>query len=754
MKIQICFHRFVANITKDSLRRSTTMKYFFSLLILIMIICPDSFGQRKKVGVVLSGGGAKGVAHIGVLKVLEEAGIPIDYISGTSMGAIVGGLYSVGYTAHALDSMVRVQNWPFLLSDKVFRYNLPFSEKETNEKYLISLSFSQERGLSVPAGFVSGQNIYNLFSDLTVGYHDSISFKNLPIPFACVAANMVNGDEVILKSGSLPLAMRASMAIPGAFAPVLLDSMVLVDGGISNNFPVNVAKDMGAEITIGVDLSTGLKDAEGLNNIMGIVDQLTSFMGMQNYQKNKESVDLYMNPDLKGYSAASFNREAIDTMILRGERVARANWDKIMELKRKIGLEPDEDASPHLKNRFLQTDSLIIGKIFIEGIKERDEKWINRQLGIKEFSRTTLTNLHKSIAFLYGTGAFSNVSYALNGDQIYDLTLTLKEKPASSLNLGFRFDSEEMASILLNTTLSHRALRGSRLSLTGRLNKNPYVLVDYSFGSTFLRKLGVSYMFKYNDINLYDRGKKVDNITFNYHRGDLNLSDIYLRNFKFQIGLRYEYFKFKSNLYNSDYLVDNISSQGFASYYASAHYETFDKKYYPDKGVSFKAEYSLYTDNMVNYDGRAPFSALTADFQPAIRLTRRVYLMPAVYGRVLIGNDIPAPYLNCMGGEVAGRYLNQQLPFYGIHDLELFENSVVVGRLALRYRLGMRHYVTLTGNYAKQSENFFDILKGDDIWGGGAGYAYNSIIGPISVTFDMSNWNKKLGVYFNLGYYF
>lgn len=730
------------------------MKYILSFLIAVLLICPDVQGQRKKVGVVLSGGGAKGVAHIGVLKVLEEAGIPVDYISGTSMGAIVGGLYAVGYSAKALDSMVRVQNWPFLLSDRVYRYNLPFSEKETNEKYLVSMPFSQEKGFSVPAGFVSGQNIYNLFSELTVGYHDSISFRDLPIPFACVSANMVNGQEVIMDNGILPLAMRASMAIPGAFAPVILDSMVLVDGGISNNFPVNVAKDMGAEITIGVDLSTGLKDFDGLNSIMGIVDQLTAFMGMQSYQKNREMVDLYMNPDLKGYTAASFNAEAIDTMILRGERIARANWDKIMELKKQIGLEADEDGSPHLKNKFLKMDSLTIGRIYIEGVKEKDEKWIRRQIGVHEFSVITMDGLHKAISFLYGTGAFSNVSYALNGESVYDLTLRLKEKPASSLNLGFRFDSEEMASILLNTTLSHRTLRGSRLSLTGRLNKNPYVLVDYSFGSSMLRKLGVSYMYKYNDINLYEKGEKVDNITFSYHRGDLNLSDIYFRNVKFQLGVRYEYFNYKSDLYNSDYIPENLGSQGFASYYASAHVDTYDKKYYPDKGVSFKAEYSLYTDNMVNYKGHAPFSALSADFEPTLRLTRRVYLMPAVYGRVLIGKNIALPYLNCMGGEVAGRYFNQQLPFYGIHNLQLFENSVLVGRMALRYRLGMRHYVTLTGNYARQADNFFDILEGNGIWGGAAGYAYNSIIGPISITFDMSDWDKKFGVYFNLGYYF
>lgn len=730
------------------------MKKFGAILLILLVLCELCFGERKKVGIVLSGGGAKGVAHIGVLKVLEEAGIPIDYIAGTSMGAIVGGLYSVGYDAKTLDSLVRVQDWSFLLSDKVYRYDLPFSEKEINEKYLLSIPFSEGRRIKMPAGFISGQNIYNLFSELTIGYHDSLSFRQLPIPFACVSANMVDGKEVVMDCGKLPLAMRASMAIPGVFAPVILDSMVLVDGGISNNFPADVVKAMGAEIVIGVDLSTGLKDMEGLNNIMGMVDQLTSFMGMPSYKRNLKLVDLYMNPGLKGYTAASFNREAIDTMIARGERVARSKWDEIIKLKEEIGLSPAEDAEPHIANRLLATDSLAIGEISIEGVRKKDEKWIRRQMGLKEFSVISTKDLHRAIGVLYGTGAFERVSYSLNGTSVYTLKMSCIEKPTSSLNFGFRFDSEEMASILLNTTLSHRALRGSRLSLTGRLSKNPYVLVDYSFGSTFLRKVGISYMFKYNDINLYDRGDKVDNLTFSYHRGDVNFSDIYLRNCKFQLGLRYEYFDYKSALYNTDYISKDVKSDGLFSYYASAHYETYDKKYYPDKGISLKVDYSLYTDNMVNYKDHAPFSAISLDFQPAIKLTRRVYLMPAVYGRVLIGKDVPFPYLNCMGGEVAGRYMSQQLPFYGIHNLQLFDNSLLVGRMTIRYRLWSKHYVSLSGNYAKQENNFFDILSGKDIWGGGLNYSYNSIIGPIGVTFDLSDWDKKLGVYFNLGFYF
>ena len=239
------------------------MKRLLLILMLLIFVCGNGFTQRKRVGLVLSGGGAKGVAHIGVIKVLEEVGIPIDYVAGTSMGAIVGALYAIGYDAHAMDSLVRKQDWMFLLSDKVYRYNMPFSEKEIYEKYLLSVPINKNRGIDMPAGFISGQNVYNLLSELTIGYHDSLCFANLPIPFACVASNLVDGKEVVLDRGNLPLVMRASMAIPGAFSPVRKGDMVLVDGGISNNFPADLARSMGADVLIGVDVQAELRDARG-----------------------------------------------------------------------------------------------------------------------------------------------------------------------------------------------------------------------------------------------------------------------------------------------------------------------------------------------------------------------------------------------------------------------------------------------------------------------------------------------------------
>lgn len=730
------------------------MKRVCCFVLVVLLAAGMLHAERKKVGLVLSGGGAKGVAHIGVLKVLQEAGIPIDYIAGTSMGSIVGGLYAVGYDARKLDSMVRVQNWPFLLSNRVYRYNLPFSEKEKEEKYLLSVPMLGTKWIQMPAGFISGQNVYNLFSELTIGYHDSLSFDSLPVPFSCVAANLVTGEEVILGSGSLPMAMRASMAIPGVFAPVVMDTMMLVDGGIANNYPTDVVRAMGADIVIGVDVSAGLRTIQELNSVLDIVDQLTNFMGMEKYEENIRLTDLYIKPDIEPYSAASFDPAAIDTLLRRGEEAARAQWDNMIRLKEKIGIPAGENDAKQITNKFILSDSLIIGKIAIEGISSHEEKWIRKKAGLEEYTVISLGDLHRAISTLYGTGAFSYVNYRLKGTDVYDLTLELKENTMSSLNFGFRFDSEDMAAILLNTTINWRHLRGLQLSVTGRLSRNPYARIECSLGNTFLRKAVLAYMYKYNDIDLYDRKHKVDNITFSYHMGELNFSDIYIRNCKFELGVRYEYFDFSSFLYAQPSERRTVKPEGYLSYYGLAHYETYDKRYYPTKGVSFKAEYSLYTDNGLHYDGGTPFSALAGSVGTVLPVSSRFAVLPSAGGRILIGKEIPFAYRNYMGGAVPGRYFSQQLSFIGIHHMGMFENTVLTGRIKLRYRLGLKHYLTAAVNYAKQKDNFFDILSGDDIWGGGISYSYDTRIGPIDLWLDLSNWDKKLGAYFSLGYYF
>ena len=326
-------------------------KQIFSTLVLsIGILLPFSLHsqeQRKKVGVVLSGGGAKGMAHIKALKVIEEAGIPIDYIAGTSMGAIVGGLYAIGYTTEQLDSMVRKQDWTFLLSDRIKRSAMSLTDRERSEKYTVSIPFTKTPKDAATGGLMKGQNLANLFSDLTVGYHDSIDFNKLPIPFACVAANVVNGEQIVFHDGILSTAMRASMAIPGVFTPVRQDSMVLVDGGIVNNYPADVVKAMGADIIIGVDVQNALKKADKLNSVPDILGQIVDITCQSNHEKNVDLTDTYIRVNVEGYSSASFTPAAIDTLMRRGEEAAKEQWNSLLALKKKIGIAEDYTPKQH-----------------------------------------------------------------------------------------------------------------------------------------------------------------------------------------------------------------------------------------------------------------------------------------------------------------------------------------------------------------------------------------------------------------------
>ena len=733
-----------------------------TLVLLTCLIFPFSLHsqeqQRKKVGVVLSGGGAKGMAHIKALKVIEEAGIPIDYIAGTSMGAIVGGLYAIGYTPEQLDNMVRKQNWTFLLSDRVKRSSMSLTERERSERFIVSIPFTKTPKDAASGGIVKGQNLANLFSDLTMGYHDSINFNKLPIPFACVAANVVNGEPIVFHDGILSTAMRASMAIPGVFTPVRKDSMVLVDGGIVNNYPADVVKAMGADIIIGVDLGTSdLKQLERINTPWDIVGQIVALHGYEKYGPNKEQTDLLFRPNTDPYNSASFGETALDTLIDRGEQVARKQWDEILALKKKIGL---SDSSDMHRKRLVHsypvapTDTFHIRRVLFEGIDPRDEKWLTQISGLKENSLLTVKKLQEAMSIVIGTNLYSNVSYKLVGERQEDLVLTVQEKSNSAINVGLNFNSEDIVALLLNVTFDNRARYHSKFSVTGRIGKRMYGRVDYAIERNPLRNINLSYMFTYHDLDVYNRGDKIVNTTYRHHFVELGYSDMNWLNFKLKLGARYEYFDYNSFLYTAENQKYQVKPEGFISYFAQAHLETLDRRYFPSKGVSLQADYSIYTDNFVTYKGHTFFSALKLSFLSVLPLTSHLSLLPSIDGRVLIGKDPAYPFLNVVGGDMPERYLPQQLPFAGINHMEIFDNSVAIVRLNLRQRIGQRHYISLIANYAIHENNFFDLFKGESVWGGSIGYAYNSIVGPMNTNFGLSNRNNNLQFYLNLGYSF
>jgi len=736
-------------------------KQIFSTLVFAMcLILPFSVysqEQRKKVGVVLSGGGAKGVAHIKALKVIEEAGIPIDYIVGTSMGSIVGGLYAIGYTPEQLDSMVRKQDWTFLLSDRIKRSAMSLTDRERSEKYTVSIPFTKTPKDAATGGIMKGQNLANLFSDLTVGYHDSIDFNKLPIPFACVAANVVNGEQIVFHDGILSTAMRASMAIPGVFTPVRQDSMVLVDGGIVNNYPADVVKAMGADIIIGVDVQNALKKADKLNSVPDILGQIVDITCQSNHEKNVDLTDTYIRVNVDGYSSASFTPAAIDTLMRRGEEAAKAQWGSLLAVKKKIGIAEDYTPKQHGPYSSLSNARTVyVTDISFSGVEVDDKKWLMKKCNLKENSDISTQQIEQALYQLRGTQSYSSASYTLKETpEGYHLNFLLQEKYERRINLGIRFDSEEIASLLVNATADLKTRIPSRLALTGRLGKRYAARIDYTLEPMQQRNFNFSYMFQYNDINIYEEGDRAYNTTYKYHLAEFGFSDVWYKNFRFGLGLRFEYYKYKDFLFKKPEISDlKVESEHFLSYFAQVQYNTYDKGRFPSKGSDFRAAYSLYTDNMAQYNEHAPFSALNASWASVIPVTRRFSIIPSIYGRILIGRDFPYPLQNAIGGDVPGFYIPQQLPFAGVTNLELMDNTIMIASIKFRQRMGAIHYLTLTGNYGLTDSNFFDILKGKQLFGISAGYGMDSIFGPLEISLGYSNQTDKGSCFVNLGYYF
>jgi len=441
------------------------------VFVLLLIFSSQCFAEseipeRPRVGLVLSGGGARGFAHIGVLKVLEEAGIEIDYITGTSMGSIVGGLYAIGYRADELEELVLEQDWDELLYDKISRRSISIEEKEDKEKFIGSFPISGIK-ISLPKGLVAGQKVSNLISGLMLSVHHIEDFELLPIPFCCIATNISTGEPVILKDGFLPDAIRASMSIPSAFIPIDINGQLLVDGGLVRNLPVCDVKEMGAEIVIGIDVGSPLYSKQELNTLVEIMNQAISFQSVESTINERKQCDILIVPDINEYNILSFN--SADSLIARGERSAREILPQLKTLADSLSSFPEYPKSiPNTR-----IDSLSIVKIYIQGLRNVSSKLVRGKLQLNEASIITPEELELAINRVYGSGFFERVTYKLEPmDKKYNLFVRVIEKVTNYFRVGLHYDSDLKSAVYLNTTFRNLFTQGSKLSVDLKLSDN------------------------------------------------------------------------------------------------------------------------------------------------------------------------------------------------------------------------------------------------------------------------------------------
>ena len=713
--------------------------------------------NRKKVAVVLSGGGAKGMAHIGALKVLERAGIPIDIVTGTSMGSIIGGLYSIGYNANALDSMVRVQDWAYVISDREDLRSQSLDDRKKQYTYAYSTGLTIGQHDNNAGGFIKGKNLAELFQQLCTGYNDSLDFTTgLRIPFACVATNIVDNSEVDFYSGRLPQAMRASMAIPVAFSPVRIGDMVLVDGGLKNNYPADLARQLGADIIIGVTVQGAPKVAEDIGGTMSILSQIIDVNCKNKLDENLRLTDLHLQVDTKGYGSASFSQAAIDTLIRRGEELAMSHWDDILALKQRIGVGKDfKPETPYPIRPQVMTEKQRVTAFTFENMTPQAERFLKQKFNLSKTDSIDaklaqqLTTCMR-VDLFYQTAECHLVP---DGDGVRAI-LSAGNRKSVQLHAGARYDTEEYAAVQLGLDIPMKTAIPMSTDLVLRLGKRLMARGEFTIHPRSIIRPTISYAFHRNDVDIYFNGDRDYNIRYNQFQAELVPISHDLRHFNIQYGLRWDYMHYRNKLGSETSIQTTLKNEHFYSYHARINYNSEDNWYFPTRGSRFKAEYSYMTDDFVQLDDKPGMSEVNANWRTSLTFGHRFTLQPMVYGRLLFGTVIPPAFGNTIGGDWFGHYVEQQMPFAGIGNMEYVGHQFVAAQLQAQERIGGNSYVLLRVAGAQQADHLRNLLDHSTLIGGQIAYYYNTIVGPVGANIGYSNRTKKPYFYLNLGYEF
>ena len=782
--------------------------------LLLLTISITSYSQdttpessRPKVGLVLSGGGAKGAAHIGVLKYIEEAGIPIDYIAGTSMGSIVGGMYALGYTSDEILSIISEVDWDRLISDQVERKKISYERKYESRSQLLTIPFSvgtdkqelQSRSFknSLPTGIVSGDNLINLFNSLSVGYSDPLDFNDLPTPFLCIATNVINGEADVLNKGVFSKSLRASMAIPVLFDPVKIDDILYADGGLVNNFPAEQCRAMGADYVIGVSMSPGLEsDPENLTSLFSQVKQLKEIITDKEFENYHKKCDIFISPDLKGVGMLSFDAESVARVTESGYEAAATKEAEFKALKEKLlstSVSQSPDSSTAKKAVNILRERVLISGIEMDGVEQDIEKWMRRRCTVKVGDHVCKEDIDNSVSIYYGTGNFDSITYTLHEDSTnpdaYVLKFKFVENQPHDLGLGFRFDSQDMLSVLFYMGVNRNRMSGVKADVSAKLGGNQWLNANLSYGHMLYPRINIGYNFRNSELDTYDMDELVMNMHFLQHKFRVYLSENYSRTISIGAGLEAELLTPRKVMYLNHEAVDMDSKPvNTLGSFAYLHYDNLNKPSFATRGVTGKINFN-WKDMMFSSNGTSPlgYGSFVFGFEGYVPIIEnRLVLIPQLYGSMLFGKGavngttdswnplfegpVPAyPAMNnVIGGAEMGRYIDQQLPFIGVNKISLAFNNVGIARLDIRTRVYKNHYVTGIVNYARSSvdmNNFFkeknELQWGDlynynasNWWGAGVRYSIDTKLGPLNFDVSSSNISKNVNLYFSIGHYF
>lgn len=704
--------------------------------------------KAPKVGLVLSGGGAKGFAHIGVLKVLEATGIQLDYIAGTSMGAVVGALYASGYSATAIDSIVKSIDFPSLLQDKLSRAQSSFFEKQYGEKSVLTFPIRKGK-ISLPKAIARGQLIYNGLNTLFESVNSITDFQQLPIPFFCVATNLETGKPKVFEQGSLAAAVRASASLPTLLNPMVYEGVAYIDGGISDNFPVLEMRKKGVDIIIGVDVQGELESKENVNSAIDILNQIVNF---QMYAKDDEklrALNIHVAPDFEGFSVTSFDR--VDEIIDIGEDAAilkEEAFEKIANLQK---------VRPILKEKE-KVKKYTLSNFKTAVLKNYSRSFILGKLKLQKGDVVTYTELDEKIGGLSSADDFDLIQYKLTPSKkdSYLLSLQMDENEvASYFKLGLNYDPIYKSGLLLNFTQKHLLQKNDIFSFDLVAGDNIRADLNYFVDNGFYTSYGVNSRFNQFRIDVRYDGAVVKQINkrFRDFTSQAYIQANYNKKFAVGLGLEHKFLELRSDAFGE--LTTFFEKSHYLNSMAYIKLDTYDRSYFPTDGFLVDGEFKWFMDSSDYTQNFSQFSQIKLKFGAVKTFFDRFSIEFIGEGGTTFGENTSGQFQFALGG-YGDNLINNHIALYG-YDFESFENnSYLKGTLEFRCKIVKNHLLSFAGNFARTDRDIYD--KGEifqNIKSGYAlGYGYDSIIGPLKIVNTWSPEGNSHRWFFSLGLIF
>ena len=745
-----------------------TILNFNFIVALLVLFQTFAMAQRPSVGLTLSGGGAHGIAHLGVIMVMEEAGLRPDCISGTSMGSIIGGLYAAGYSADSLFKLLKSINWDDMLANKMPEDRIVYPEKYRFYNSMISLSISTKK-LNIPSGVNNGQQIEKNLSYYLWPVIDISDFSKLPIPFVCNATDIITYTQVDLKNGYLPDAIRASFTVPSVFTPMKIDTLLLLDGGLIRNFAASAVKDLGADIIIGSYVGFELNGVDKLQTLPGIIEQIAMYRSLEDFNEEKKFVDLLVKPNVDRFSIADFNN--VDSLVMAGYVAAMPFKERFKLLADSLNMLGQQPPIPYI----LDKDNLTFDKIEISGNKTYSNEQISGILDIKTGEAVDRRYLNDKIDLLYGRSWFEKIKYRIvpRNDSLI-LAIECIEQPNAMLYGSVHYDNALNAGLILGFTLKNYPIQRSVIDF------NSYVGTFYKIKTDLIQYLGKDQKVGLN-FNLF-----VDNKLLPWLEHNNETGNTFGRNMTYKFGVN-NYVGLNtmlsiSGIYNEtllkhDYLSIN-NTKNYSYNYLSSELafsrNTLKSKYFPEKGLIFQLSTSIVTlQSAYKYDGINKINVDVTDkpgYNPVTFYVFRGNIMNytttnnvtfAFGGEILYTtkSDSISEQNNffLLGGVQS--ISNRSLTMTGFHPHQIKIRNVAIARSEMDITLFKDLHLNMMADFAITDKMTY-LKKLTFLSGYGVGLGYDSIIGPIKAGVMYGLYNndeihfKPLKGYISIGYNF